>query len=91
MLARMNFASALAANQRFKLAASATPHAQTPETLLSHVVESMRAAPFDKIVTQELAAYLRATGPWTGSATQIQNKVAGLVHLVAGTPEYQFV
>ena len=39
----------------------------------------------------DLLDYLRATGPWTGSAAQIQNKVAGLVHLVAGTPEYQFV
>ena len=45
----------------------------------------------DRTVTDELSNYLRATGPWTGSTTQIQNKVAGLVHLVAGSAEYQFV
>ena len=32
-----------------------------------------------------------STGAWTGSATQVQNKSAGLVHLIAGSPEYQLV
>jgi uncharacterized protein (DUF1800 family) len=91
MLARMNFASALAGNQRFNLAAAATPHASTPETLVAHVLESLRTPPLDAIVKAELSNYLRANGAWTASATQIQNKVTGLVHLVAGTPEYQFV
>lgn len=91
MLARMNYASALATNQRFNLANKAKPFAATPETLLAHVVESLRSVPLDKAVTSELSTYLRATGPWTGSTAQIQNKVTGLVHLVAGTPEYQFV
>jgi uncharacterized protein (DUF1800 family) len=91
MLARMNFASQLAGNQKFRLATAAAPHAGAPETLLNFVLEALRTAPFDSEVTQSLKAYLNATGPWTGSTTQVQNKVAGLVHLVAGTPEYQFV
>src|SRR5204863_1522561 len=33
MLARMNFAASLAANQKFKLATTAKPEAQTPESL----------------------------------------------------------
>jgi uncharacterized protein (DUF1800 family) len=91
MLARMNFASQLAGNQKFRLATAAAPHAGTPETLLTFVLDALRTAPFDGGVTQSLKDYLNATGPWTGSTTQVQNKVAGLVHLVAGTPEYQFV
>ena len=47
--------------------------------------------PLSSEVTTDLLEYLRANGPWTGSVTQVQNKVAGVVHLLAGTPEYQFV
>ena len=32
-----------------------------------------------------------ATGPWTGSDAQVQSKGAGLVHLIAGSPEYQLI
>jgi uncharacterized protein (DUF1800 family) len=91
MLARMNFASQLALNQKFKLADAAKPFAATPEGLLSYVLESLQTPPLDNAVTQSLKDYLGTTGAWTASTTQVQNKVAGLVHLVAGTPEYQFV
>ena len=91
MLARMNFASQLAGNQKFRLASAAAPDAKTPDALLSFVLESLKTPELGRSVTDELSTYLRATGPWTASTTQIQNKVAGLVHLVAGTAEYQFV
>ena len=91
MLSRMNFASALAGNQKFELARAAADHASTPQELLTWVLDSLKTAPLSPGVTMDLMDYLRATGPWTGSASQIQNKVAGVVHLVAGTPEYQFV
>jgi uncharacterized protein (DUF1800 family) len=91
MLARMNFASALAGNQKFELAGAAAEHASSPQELLAWVLDSLKTAPLSSGVTSDLLDYLRATGPWTGSQTQIQNKVAGIVHLVAGTPEYQFV
>ena len=91
MLARMNFASQLAGNQKFRLATAATPHTSTPENLLAFVLDALRTAPLHGDVTQSLKDYLNATGPWTANPTQVQNKVAGLVHLVAGTPEYQFV
>ena len=91
MLARMNFASTLAGNQRFNLGSGALAHGATPQQLLSYVLDSMRTPSFDDVIVVELENYLRATGPWTGSAAQVQNKVTGLVHLVAGTPEYQFV
>jgi uncharacterized protein (DUF1800 family) len=91
MLSRMNFASALAGNQKFELGRAAADHASTPRELLTWVLDSLKTAPLSPGVTTDLLDYLVATGPWTGSQTQVQNKVAGVVHLVAGTPEYQFV
>jgi uncharacterized protein (DUF1800 family) len=91
MLARMNFASALASNQLVNLATAAAAHAASPETLLSWVLDSMRTAPLDKAVVGELSAYLGATTAWTGSQAQLRQKVPGLVHLVGSTAEYQFV
>ncbi len=91
MLARMNFASTLAANQRFRLAAAAKPSAQTADDLLGWVTSSLTSVPFDRAVLTELATYLSATGTWTGSDAQLQAKVPGLVHLIAGSAEYQLV
>ena len=91
MLARMNFAATLAANQRFNLAKSVKGYAQTPEALLSHVLGALATPTLDNAVVAELANYVRATGAWTGSDAQLQAKSAGLVHLIAGSPEYQFV
>ena len=45
----------------------------------------------DANVVSELLGYLKSTGAWTGSDAQVQTKAAGLVHLIAGSPEYQFV
>jgi uncharacterized protein (DUF1800 family) len=91
MLARMNFASTLAANQRFNLAAAAGAYAQSPDRLLTYVLEGLTTPEFDESVIAELSTYLQATGAWTGSPAQLQAKVAGLVHLVAGSAEYQLV
>jgi uncharacterized protein (DUF1800 family) len=91
MLARMNFASTLAANQRFNLAIAAQPSAASPDALLSFVLDALRTPALDQTTLNALGDYLRATGAWTGGAAQLQTKVPGLVHLVAGTPEYQFV
>ena len=92
MLARMNFASTLAANQRFRLASSVGVSARSPESLVSYILDSLKTPPFDRAITAETGPdYLRATGAWTGNSAQLQDKVPGLVHLVAGTAEYQFV
>jgi uncharacterized protein (DUF1800 family) len=91
MLARMNFASTLAANQRFNLAARAKPAAASPQSFLSYFLDELVAAPMDTAATTELLNYLRATGSWTGSDIQVQAKAVGLVHLIAGSPEYQLL
>ena len=93
MLARMNFAATLAGNQRFNLATSVrlANAMRTPDTFMFHMTSELRTAPLDSGVAAEWAAYVRATGPWTGSNTQVQAKASGLAHLMAGSPEYQLV
>jgi uncharacterized protein (DUF1800 family) len=91
MLARMNFAATLAANQRFNLATQAKPFSNTPDALLSYYLDELRTPALDSSLRDELLSYLRATGTWTGSDAQLQSKAPGLVHLIAGSPEYQFV
>jgi uncharacterized protein (DUF1800 family) len=93
MLARLNFAATLAANQKFSVAnavKAANAH-RTPEALLAFISDALITAPQDASVGAELSAYLRATGAWSGSDAQIQSKAAGLVHLIAGSPEYQLI
>jgi uncharacterized protein (DUF1800 family) len=93
MLARMNFAATLASNQRFNLttAVRAADATRTPDALLSYFIEALVTAPLDTGVISEWSTYLRATGAWTGSDAQLQAKAPGLVHLIAGSPEYQLV
>jgi uncharacterized protein (DUF1800 family) len=91
MLARMNFAATLAANQKFNLAGAAKVSARTPESLLSYFQDELVTASMASGTSADFLTYLGATGPWTGSDTQVQSKSAGLVHLIAGSPEYQLV
>ncbi len=91
MLSRMNFAAQLTNNQKVNLLAAARPSGKTPEALMAFVLDELVTAPLDASVTNELSGYLHATGAWTGSDAQIQAKTAGLMHLVAGLPEYQLV
>ena len=44
----------------------------------------------DDVHLAQCLNYLKATGAWTGSDAQLQAKAPGLVHLIAGSPEYQF-
>jgi len=91
MLSRMNFAAQLTNNQKVNLLSAARPSGKTPDALLAYVLDELATAPLDASVTTELNNYLRATGAWTGTDAQIQAKTAGLMHLVAGSPEYQLV
>jgi uncharacterized protein (DUF1800 family) len=94
-LARVNYASTLASNQKFNLAAAGagiagiTSSANGAQTLLSTVLGLPQTPPYDAAVANEMLTYLRSTGAWTGSTSQLQSKVAGIVHLVIGSPEYQ--
>ena len=59
--------------------------------MLAYFGDQIVTAPPDSSVTTELNNYLHANGAWTGSDAQLQAKAAGLVHLIVGSPEYQFV
>jgi uncharacterized protein (DUF1800 family) len=91
MLARMNFAATLAANQKFALRDAAQPHARTPQALLSFMLDRMATAPLGGDAYRSLLDYVQGSGAWTGSDTQVANKAAGLAHLIAATGEYQLV
>ena len=59
--------------------------------MLAYVSDQLASAPLDAGVATELSNYLHANGAWTGSDAQLQAKASGLVHLMAGFPEYQLV
>jgi uncharacterized protein (DUF1800 family) len=91
MLTRMNFASQLATNQKFNLRDIARNGRQSPETLVSLMLDRLTAAPFAREPYQALVDYARAGGSWTGSDAQLLIKGAGLAHLIVGSGDYQLV
>ena len=91
MLARMNFASTLAENQRFALQAASLGSARTPESFLAYFLGRLSLPPLDSSVQVTCLDYLSAGGAWTGTAGQVTTKAAGLVHLLGASSEYQFV
>ena len=90
-LARMNFASSIAFNQRFNLGRSAAEGRTSPETLLSLFLDRFSPAPYESEPYNGLLDYLRAGGSWTGSDSQLTMKAAGLARLIVGSSEYQLM
>jgi len=91
MLARANFAAALAGNQKGFLAATLAPDAGTPQSLLTKMFERMTPAPLDTAPQQALMSYLAAAGSWTGTGDQLNTRAAGVARLLIGSAEYQLV
>ena len=91
MLARMNFASTLAANQRFNLARDAGAFRGSADKVMEYFMTRFTPAPFDSQPHGELMSYLNAGGSWTGSDAQVNARAAGLTRLIIGSAEYQFV
>jgi hypothetical protein len=91
MLARMNFAAALAKSQITPLAAWAKPVGKTADAVLSAFLDRLSPSPYENASYNDLRSYLLASGAWTGSDTQLRTKVPGLVHLIVGSGEYVFV
>jgi uncharacterized protein (DUF1800 family) len=89
MLARMNFASTLAGNQRFNLARDAQPYRATPERVLEYMLARFRTMGFSAAQTTTMSEYLRSTA-WTGADAQLQQRIPGLTRLIVGSGEYQF-
>jgi len=91
MLARMNFASTLASNQKFKLATSAAVARSSPQAMVNYLLTRITPADLDTSVYTDLVSYASAGMTWTGSDSQLQTKAAGVAHLILGSPEYQFL
>ena len=91
MLARMNFASTLGDNQRFALRTEALNHGTTAESVLDYFLGRMTMPTLDSGSRQALLNYLNADEGYSGTRIQAWFKGAGLAHLIAASPEYQFV
>jgi hypothetical protein len=91
MLARMNFASQLAMNQKFNLRDLSRGHGDTPEALVGHMLDRLTPSEFASDAYNALVDYVRAGETWTGSDAQLAVKAAGLAHLIVGSGDYQFV
>jgi len=91
MLARMNFAAVLATNQRFNLRDQSRGQVDSPESLLSYMLDRMTPPEYATDAYNALLDYIRAGGAWTGSDTQLTTKSSGLAHLIAGSGDYQLV
>jgi uncharacterized protein (DUF1800 family) len=91
MLTRMNFAAQLATNQKFALRDLARAARQSPDALVSLLLDRLTAPPFERDAYQAILDYARAGGAWTGSDTQLATKAAGLAHLIVGSGDYQLV
>jgi hypothetical protein len=89
----MNFGSTLAFNQKFKLATAVAAVAgakSSPQALVDYLTGRLTAN-FENAVRSDLVGYASAGGTWTGSDTQLQSKAPGVVHLVLGSADYQFM
>ena len=91
MLARMNFAAALATNQRFELRTASKPYKQSPQVLIDYAIGRLSLPGVPTPVYNALVDYVRAGGTWTGSDAQLLTKSGGVFHLLTGSGEYQFV
>ena len=90
MLARMNFGSTLASNQKFRLATDTQPSRSSARTVVDYLTGRL-TADLDSSVFNDLLTYASSGGAWTGSDAQLQTKTSGLAHLILGSSEYQFL
>jgi uncharacterized protein (DUF1800 family) len=91
MLARTNFAAALASSQKQFIAASLSSEGGSPQALLSALLERVTPAPLDSGPQQALMSYLGGAGTWIGGGEQLNTRAAGLARLLVGSSEYQLV
>jgi hypothetical protein len=87
----MNFASQLALNQKFNLRDAARQARQSPDAVLSLLMDRLTPRSFSSESYRALRDYARAGAGWTGSDTQLATKASGLAHLIVGSGEYQLV
>jgi uncharacterized protein (DUF1800 family) len=90
MLARMNYAAAIAANQKFNLGLAAAPYGQSAERVLRFLLDRFPNSGFGAEGSTALLDYMQKGISWNGSTAQLNTKVAGAARLIVGAGEYQF-
>ena len=91
MLARLNFASQLATNQRVAIRDAARPWSSSPNSLVDFCYDRLSLPPVTLDNQISLVNYALAGGAWTGSDAQLLTKAPGMIHIVSGSAEYQLV
>jgi uncharacterized protein (DUF1800 family) len=91
MLARMNYASTLALNQRINLRDQTRGNVDSPESLVSYMLDRLTPPEFSSGGHASLVDYVRFGGAWTGSDAQLATKASGLAHLILGSGDYQLM
>ena len=80
MLTRMNFASTLALDQKFRLADAAAEAKESPQALVNYMLSRLTAAEMSGPLRRPVA-YASAGSAWTGSPAQLDQN-PGLAHLI---------
>jgi len=91
MLARLNFASQLALNQRVAIRDASRPWAGSANSLVDFCYDRLSLPPATLDNQIALVDYALAGGAWTGTDAQLLIKAPGMMHLLAGSAEYQLV
>jgi uncharacterized protein (DUF1800 family) len=91
MLARMNFAAQLTANQKFNLRDAFRGHVTSPEDVVAHALGRLTPPDYGSTSYGALVEYASAGAAWNGADAQIATKASGVVHLIVGSGEYQFI
>jgi len=91
MLARMNFAAQLTTNQKFNLRDAFRGHVNSPEDVVAHALDRLTPPEYNSTSYGAIVEYASAGGAWNGSDAQIATKASGVVHLIVGSGEYQFI
>jgi uncharacterized protein (DUF1800 family) len=91
MLARLNFASQLATNQKVVLRDAARAWSGSANSLVDFGYDLLSLPPVTQDDQISLVDYALAGGAWTGSDAQLLIKAPGLIHLLAGSAEYQLL
>lgn len=90
MLARMNFAATLMANQRFNLQQASASARSSPEALLDQHLKRFSPSPLASETRTALLDYLRQGVTYPLSDAQLASKASGLGRLIVGAADYQF-
>ena len=90
-LARLNFASQLAANQKVVIRDAARAFAGSANSVVDFCYDRLSLPPVTLDNQIALVDYALAGGAWTGSDAQLLIKAPGMIHIVAGSADYQLV